>query len=176
MIKKTEYVDMTGKAYWAKVYQLDNYNGASRWILDFFPNEEALKKFKDLGIQKKLLENENGTYFRPIRPESKLITNRVVYFTPPIIYNKDGSVAVGYYNEDDNLVRSYDDKDKKIVKRGENILIGNGSDVTITLCVYPTAKGVGNRLESVKILDLVEYKAPANDKTLPPPAAVGVNW
>lgn len=36
-------------------------------------------------------------------------------------------------------------------------LIGNGSIVSVEVAVYTTSKATGTRLESVKVLDLVEY-------------------
>ena len=45
-------------------------------------------------------------------------------------------------------------------KVGDPVLVGNGSKAQITLAVYTTQMGVGNRLESIKLLDLIEYKAP----------------
>lgn len=38
--------------------------------------------------------------------------------------------------------------------------IGNGSEVEVTFCVYPTAYSPGTRLEKVKVLNLVDREAP----------------
>lgn len=161
MTSKTQYVTFKGKAFWAKIYKPDDFRGAVRWTLNLVMDDEAeWKKFKDLGIQKKVNKNADGEYFAASRPTTKMIAGKIVNFTPPIVYDKEGNVLVGYYNDQGHLLRSYDDPNKKVTKVGENVLIGNGSEVEITLCVYPTAMGVGNRLETIKILDLIEYKAP----------------
>lgn len=157
-LTKTEYVTFEGIAYWAKLSRPDEFRGAERWTMNLYLSPEDIERYKKLGIQKKLNTNDIGTYFSPQRPTTKMIAGKLVYFTPPVIYDKDGKVLVGYYNEEGNLVRSYEDKKKKITKKGEDILIGNGSTVLITLSVYPTAMGVGNRLESVRLVDLITYR------------------
>jgi hypothetical protein len=161
MVSQTQYVQFNGKAYWTKLYKPDEFKGAVRWTMNLYMDDpEEWNKYKALGIQKKVNKDENGSFFAASRPTTKMIKGKIVYFTPPVIYGKDGKVLVGYYGEDDKMLRSYDDPKTKIVKKGETILIGNGSDVQITLCVYPTAMGPGNRLESVKLIDLIEYKEP----------------
>lgn len=174
-ISKTQYVTFTGKAYWAKLYKPDEFRGAVRWTLNLVMDDPAeWKKFNDLGIQKKVNKNEEGEYFAVARPTTKMIAGKIVHFTPPLIYDKNGDILVGYYNDQGNLLRSYDDPDRKVTKKGDNVLIGNGSKVEVTLCVYQTAMGVGNRLESVKILDLIEYKAPEDNGE--EAKVVGVKW
>lgn len=157
-ISKTQYISFVGTGKWCKIYKPDEFKGAVRWLMNFYPESpEEWKKFKDAGIQKKVNKDEDGEYFSAARPTTKMILGKIVHFTPPIVYDKNGDVLVGYYNDEDKLLRSYNDENKKIIKKGENVLIGNGSKVEITLCVYPTAMGPGNRLESIKILDLIEY-------------------
>lgn len=157
-ITKTEYVTFEGIAYWAKLYKPDEFRGAERWTMNLYLSPADLERYKKLGIQKKLNTNDIGTYFSPQRPTSKMIAGKLVYFTPPVIYDKDGKILVGYYNDDGNQVRSYEDKERKIIKKGDDVLIGNGSTVLVTLSVYPTAMGVGNRLESVRLVDLITYE------------------
>jgi hypothetical protein len=173
MTTKTQYVTFKGKSYWAKLYKADEFRGASRWTMNLVMDDPAeWKKYKELGIQKQVKTEDYGQFFPVTRPTSKMIAGKVVYFTPPIVYDKDDNILVGYYNEDGNLVRSYEDQNKKIIKKGENILIGNDSLVEVTLSVYNTQMGVGNRWESIKILDLVEYKAPEDGQQVP----AQVNW
>lgn len=160
-VSNTKYVTFKGKIQWAKVYAPDEFRGAVRWGLDLIMDDDSeWKKFKDLGIQKKVKENENGKYFNVTRSTTKLMKGKLVHFTPPIIYDKDGQAIVSYVGEDGKIVRSYDDADKVIRRVGDPVMIGNGSEVEVTLSVYPTAMGPGNRLESIKIIDLIHYEKP----------------
>lgn len=160
-VSNTKYVTFTGKVQWAKVYTPDEFRGAVRWSLDLIMSDDAeWQKFKDLGIQKKVKENENGKYFNVTRSTTKLMKGKLVHFTPPTIFDKDGLPIVSYVDEENKIVRSYDDPNKVIRRIGEPVMIGNGSDVQVTVSVYPTAMGPGNRLESIKIIDLVHYEKP----------------
>lgn len=162
-VSNTKYIDVTGTIQWAKVYTPDEFRGAIRWSIDFFPgSDEDFKKIKDAGIQKKAKDKGEGVYYNFTRSTTKFMKERLVKFTPPVIYDKDGKMLVYYVDEEDKMVRSYDTE--KVIRRvGEPILIGNGSKVEITLSVYPTAMGPGNRLESIRILDLITYEPPAEE-------------
>lgn len=72
-------------------------------------------------------------------------------FGGPKIVDKDDSVMVEYIKgEDGNGGYVW-------VRKGTPTLIGNGSEVEVTVAVYDTQMGKGQRLESVKVLDLIEY-------------------
>jgi hypothetical protein len=167
----TQYVQFTGKAYWAHIYKPDTFRGAVRWIMNLYMDDDEWKKFKDLKIQKKPVTDENGTFWRPTRLTSRMIKEKLVKFTPPWIYDKNGEPLVTYVNQDGKEVRSYDGADSDIKRVGDPVLIGNGSTVSITVSVYPTTMGIGNRLESIRLLDLIEYKSPEvkdeDDEALP---------
>jgi hypothetical protein len=157
----TKYITLTGKAFWCKVYTPDEFRGSSKWMINFYPSDEKeWAKFKEAGIQKKVKEDENGKNFAVTRNTSKMIKGNMVYFTPPIIYDKDGKTLVYYADEKGNLVRSYNDPNQRPQRVGDPILIGNGSLVSVRLSVYPTAMGPGNRLESITLLDLIHYEKP----------------
>lgn len=160
--KKTEYITLEGRAYWCKLYQADEFRGAKRWMLELaMDKEEEWAKYKAAGIQKKIKEDaEKGKFVTLQRNTTKMIGTSLVYFAPPIIYGTDGQPIVHYVNDEGNVVRSYNDESKKINRVGEPVLIGNGSLVRVVLSVYPTAMGPGNRLESVRILDLIHYERP----------------
>lgn len=156
---KTQYVDFIGKAYFARVYQPDEFRGSVRWGVDLVPeDQDEWDKFKKTGIQKVPKERDFGKYFPMHRPTVKLMKGKLVYFTAPFIYDKDGNAIVKYVDDAGNEVRSYEDKNKNIKRVGEPILIGNGSIVKINVSYFPTAMGVGCRLETLRILDLIEYK------------------
>lgn len=89
-----------------------------------------------------------------------MINKTLVYFTPPYIKAKDTSYLVSYVDENDNIIRQFQDPNKKeVIKRvGEPFLIGNGSLVELNVCIFDTkTKGKGHRLEGIRILDLIEY-------------------
>jgi len=156
---KTKYFTFTGKAQWAKLYKPDEFRGSVKWCLDLIMDDPAeWVKFKEAGIQKKVKEGAEGKYVQFARSTSKLMKGRVVYFAPPIILDKDGKPIVSYVDSFGSPVRSYEDEKARPERVGEPILIGNGSVVQVSVSVYPTAMGPGNRLESVKVLDLVAYE------------------
>lgn len=157
----TEQIRMKGTISWAKVYEPDTAFGAEKFKIDFYPETEAdWKVFKDSGIQKKVKENEQGKFFQLDRPAFKLIQGKIVNFTGPIIEDKDGKVIVDYVNSEGKRIYSYEGKEKP-TRRGSPILIGNGSKVEVTVSVYDTFKGKGQRLDKVKVLDLIEFKREA---------------
>lgn len=159
---QTQYLDFDGKAYWCKVYTPDEFRGNTRWMLDLYMDDPAmLEKYKKAGIQKKLKENENGKGFSATRPVTKLIKGTLVHFTPPIIYDKDGTELVKYVDAEGKTIRQYS-TGEEYTRVGEPVMIGNGSTVRCRISVYPTSMGPGNRLESIKILDLITYERPEN--------------
>ncbi len=149
----TDVIKMTGNIYWAKVYQPDTAFGATMFKVDFFPENEAeWKKFKDSGIQKTIKENETGKFFSLTRNEMKMIKGEVINFTGPVIEDEDGSVIVDYINRDtQKRIYSYSPKEKDlVVRRGSPILLGNGTKAEVTVAVYDTFKGKGQRLEKIR--------------------------
>lgn len=147
--KKTIYAKFTGPVKWAKVYEPDTAFGKTEWTVDQYLDAEALEYRKKLGIQSKVKSDEEGEYVKYKRGTTAVFNGKVNEFHPPIIFNKDGSKAVWY--EVNEAGDGYD-------RKGEPILIGNGSVCECTVAVYETAKGNGQRLESIKIIDLIEYK------------------
>lgn len=145
---KTETYKFTGKALWAKVYEADEFRGSSNWKIDLEVDAENLEKYKKAGIQGKVKSNENGPVLSFKRPTTKLIKGTQQIFSGPRIIDKDGKVIVEYKKNDAGT--GFD-------RVGDPVLIGNGSVVECTVTVYPTDMGPGQRLESVKVLDLIEY-------------------
>lgn len=160
-VSNTKYYTFEGKVQWAKVYTPDEFRGAVRWGLDLYMDkDDEWKKFKESGIQKKVKENENGKGFNLTRSTTKVMKGKMVYFTPPQILDKDGKVLVRYVDEVGKDVRSYEDPNKVIRRVGDPVMIGNGSLIQVNVSVYPTAMGPGNRLEAIKIIDLIHYEKP----------------
>jgi hypothetical protein len=163
-VSNTKYYSFEGKVEWCKVYTPDEFRGAVRWTLDFFPkDEDELKKIKDSGIQKVIKDKGNGPQLNFSRSTTKLMKGKIVHFTPPQILDADGKVLVKYVGKDGKDIRSYDEEGTIIERVGEPILIGNGSTVRVNVSVYPTAMGPGNRLESITLVDLVHYEKPEEE-------------
>lgn len=158
--KKTEYYKFTGKSEWAKVYEADEFRGSRNFKINVYLDDDSVKLYKKSGIQSKLKENAEGTFASFKRPETKLIKGIQKLFSPPTIYDKDGNELVSYKKNADNT--GFD-------RVGDRVLIGNGSTVEVTVSVYPTDMGPGQRLESIRIIDLIEYTdsgGPDRDDTI----------
>lgn len=151
--KKTETYKFIGKAFWAKVYEADEFRGTTNWKIDLEVDDENLKLYKESGIQGKVKSNDSGPVVSFKRPTTKLIKGVQQIFAGPKIMDKDGKVIVEYKKNDAGT--GFD-------RVGDPVLIGNGSLVEVTVSVYPTSMGPGQRLESVRIIDLIEY-TPTND-------------
>lgn len=171
----TEYIEIEGKVQYPQLYEPDNAFGASNYKLNIFPKDDAeWAKIKKAGIQKKIQENNDpergpvGKYIQFTRAAFKVIKGEMVNFSGPVVLNHEGKVIVDYINsETEKRVYSFPAKDKsKVYRRGKPVLIGNGSDVKIRVAVYDTQKGKGQRLESVTVLNLVEFVR--QEKELPP--------
>lgn len=165
--KKTynsKWINIRGKAKWAKVYEPDEAFGASNYKINIYPaDDKEWKKFHQAGIQKKEREDDDGKYFVLTRPTIKLFKNKPVNFCPPKISVKEGTkyvTVVTYRNKNTGEeVKQYEPKDEdKIVRDGDPVLIGNGSEVIVNINVYDTIKGPGTRLDGITILDLITYE------------------
>lgn len=165
MASKTEYPKFRGFVKWVKVYTPDEFRGAVRWTLNFFPvDEEEQKRLKEtINPNKKFKKDKDdpdlgtGEFVALHRPTTKLMKGDTVKFTPPFIRDESGDLIVYYTRSDTGKwVKSYTGT-PKIESHGEKTAIGNGSEVEITLAVWQTDMGPGNRLEEIKILDLITY-------------------
>jgi hypothetical protein len=144
----TKTFKFVGKAQWAKVYEADEFRGTKNWKIDLNLDKENLEVYKESGIQGKVRENEEGPLVSFKRPTTKLIKGVQQIFSGPRIIDKDGKPIVEYKKNAEGT--AFD-------RVGEPVLIGNGSVVECTVSVYPTSMGPGQRLETVKIIDLIEY-------------------
>lgn len=162
-VGKTEYFKFAGTVKWNHLYEPDEFRGASNYQLDFFPESEAVKQaILDTGVQGafKADKDTGDEYYRFKRPHCKLIKGEFVTFAPPVIYDAKGKPLVTYVDKDGDPVTSATGRDLEFTRVGEKVLIGHGSKVIIDVCVYGTNYGPGNRLNSVKIIDLIEYVKP----------------
>ena len=149
----TKTFKFVGKAQWAKVYEADEFRGTKNWKIDLNVDKENLALYKESGIQGKVRENEEGPLVSFKRPTTKLIKGVQQIFSGPKIVDKDGKVIVEYKKNEEGT--AFD-------RIGEPVLIGNGSVVECIVSVYPTSMGPGQRLEQVKIIDLIEYTPSSN--------------
>lgn len=145
----TETYKFTGKAKWAKVYDPEEFRGASNWKINLYLNDLEVEKRKKAGIQSKTYSDEDGTYVTFKRPQTKLIKGVLNEFSPPKIFDVNGNCIVDYKKSADGT---------NFERVGKPVLIGNGSVVEATVTVYDTQMGKGQRLESIKIIDLIEYE------------------
>lgn len=146
----TTYHKFTGKANWAKVYEPEEFRGSVNWKIDVYLDDKQLKERTKIGLQSKVYDDENGKYVSFKRPKTKLIKGVLNEFHGPKIFNADGSSIVTYEKNEDGT---------DWVRVGTPVLIGNGSEVEVEIAVYDTQMGKGQRLESVRIIDLIEYKS-----------------
>lgn len=136
----TRTIFLSGTAKWAKLNVPDkkyNYYG-----LDLYLDEESTKTFHESGLQVKKKTGEDGDFYSFRRDAEKLIKSDLVKFDPPELF-------------DGNNNKMVDDRP----------LIGNGSKVTCKIATYDTVKGIGHRLESVRIDELVEYEGEPPEDT-----------
>jgi hypothetical protein len=169
---KTKWYNFEGTVNYVKARadKPDEYLGRVAWTVDFYPKDAATAKaIKATGIQLKLKDDKEGKkHFRFRRDVERKFGTEIVKFSPPIIYDKDGTPIIQYVDSKDKtkVVRSYNPNETTIVADGNDIIIGNGSKVLLNVCVFNTQKGPGNRFESLKILDLIEYVKPEASEDL----------
>lgn len=147
-----------GYSGYAMLYKPDEFMEKEFWKISFYPETEAvLDKMKAKGVRLKVYEDDGeksgvaGKYVVIKRPVEKEFKTGLVEFNPPAVYDKDGKALVTYDKESGD-------------RKGEPVLIGNGSLVEVTCSIYDAKPyGKGTRLESVKILDLIEYNPEEED-------------
>lgn len=159
---KSTYKKFRGVSSYAMIYSPDEYNDKRFWKLNLHPTKQVIEEIRAAGLQNKLkddtgrIENVSGQYFTFKRECEKEFSNGKTYFSPPEVLDKDGKKLV-WYKRDGKQIQSYTDGDRP-ERVGEPVLIGNGSEVEVTIEIYPTKRfGNGSRVASVRIIDLVEY-------------------
>jgi hypothetical protein len=168
MAKKSKIYEFEGICSYAQVYEPDEYGGVKNWKINLHPDDDTIQKIKDAGIQLKLKDkpvvNADGKFFTFKRPVKKQFGDDVTLFAPPEIIDEEGKKIVYYSNGDGQVVTTVSEGDG-LNRHGDPVLIGNGSKVRLNVTVYETKSfGKGCRLNSVRILDLIEYD-PDENKT-----------
>lgn len=118
-----------------------------KYSIDLIMDEASYEKYKASGCQmdtlkkKKLMKEQED---RIVAGDERTVTFR----RPTVTLFKDGPKEWG-------PVPTVDDKGNEIEG-----LVGNGSEVTISVDVFDTSQGPGSRLQSVTVHKMVEYKKP----------------
>jgi len=136
---RTEYILLQGKAKWVKPTAPDKYGNYSMVL---YPNQESYNKLLDLkqrGLKNEIKKDEDGYSITLRRPQSKTYNGKVKGFAPPEIIGPD------------NLPFRQ--------------LIGNGSDVTAKIEVYPYHTPQGNSAIAMRWMALrVDNHVPYDKK------------
>ena len=139
-----DYVYFNGKCSWANHLVIADQE-FNKWHVTLHFTPESLDKFRSLKLKTHLKKDDDGYFAKLSRPTQKLMRGKMVTFTPPKIFDKEG-------------------------KPLENVSIGNGSDVTVKCELYqytpPGSKQKENaiRLESMRVDNLIPYE-PNRDYT-----------
>ena len=150
----SKWINVKGRVRWCKVYEADEYAGAKRYVLNFYPeNQKEWDVIDKAGIQLEPKDDDLGKFIRVRRDFKRTFGDDLVFFTPPKI---TGAVNVNYTNEKGDEIKQFS-KGDTVERVGEPTLIGNESYVMLNICVYDTRQGKGHRLEAINVIDLVEY-------------------
>ena len=132
-----------GKAMWSKLFKPDEKY--KKYSIDLGMTAEEAEKFKKIGLKNGVKERD-GLYWVSLRRDpDKLVWSGGTQQPAgkPSVLDSDGHPL-----------------DK---------LVGNGSDVVVKVTTYDydnkNGKGVGSRLESVRVDKLVEYKKDGETKS-----------
>ena len=133
----TEFHYFTGKCKWAMLKKPDEkYNN---WKIDLYLDDDQIDKLNAIGLQNSQKEDADGKFYtfrRPTEFQTRDKTTRqlkIIPLNPPLILAKDKKTPM-------------------------DVLIGNGSTVTMKLEVYDTQKGKGSRMIGVVVEDLVPFE------------------
>ena len=123
--QKTEEIEVQGKVRWCHTIQTNKYG---KWSIELFPNKESLEVLRELqadGMKNVLKRDpEDGYFIRFSREPTKKIRNAMVNFEAPLVIDKEGN---------------------KITTE-----VGNGSDATVILEVYPHATPSGGTAKAAR--------------------------
>jgi hypothetical protein len=138
-VGNTEYVYLKGKVKRCQVNVPDQWGN---WTVGLYLTPESLDKFKEMKVKNHLHKDDEGYYIWCKRPQSKLIKGKMVGMHPPIVKNAEG-------------IELHD------------VLIGNGSDVTVKMehynYTFGAEKGSACRLHTIRVDNLIPYEARIED-------------
>ena len=130
----TTTVSLTGKISWAKLTPQNadkKFDPAGAYVLNFYPqSQKTWDTIQKAGLQLQTREDDMGKFITLRRRHEQVLKGETVVFGPPPV-TKNSEPFTG--------------------------LIGNGSLARVGLTTFDTRRGKGHRLNSVDILELVEY-------------------
>lgn len=135
-------VYLQGKAKWARLSHPDPWGN---FKITLYLNNESVEKFRALGVKNVLKKDEDGYHVVLRRPQQKMMRGKVVGLAPPTLVDKDGMPM-------------------------RDIIIGNGSDVTVKLDLYEyyppgsKEKEKAMRMSGVRVDNLVPYTPAHRDE------------
>jgi len=139
----TQVYYWSGEAQWAKVYD-EGDKEYQNWQIEVALDKESRRLFDESGSRLEFRKSDDGKeYIKIRRPWEKKIGDKLRKFDPPPVLDKDGNPT--------------------------DVLIGNGSLVTVKVEVYDTKKGKGTRLEAIRIDKLVPYAGNNEEREVLPP-------
>ena len=141
----TSEIYLSGMCKWAKVHTPQNkYESTDKeWSINLYLDEVSKKAFDMSGLQLKKKEDEEGTFITLRRDVTKVINGDTLTFMKPAVLDGEGQPVTD--------------------------MIGNGSEVTCKVDVFNTAKGMGHRLQAVRIDELEPYEPHGIDSLLNDP-------
>lgn len=133
-----EYVFLQGKAKWCRVHTPDQFG---KWKTVLYLNDEGVNLvngLKERGLKNVLGKDEDGYNMTFSRATNITVQGKVIGMAPPEILEADGKTPL------------------------KGVMIGNGSDVTVKLDIYPCRpKGakpfIAARLESIRVDNLIPF-------------------
>lgn len=138
-------IKLTGIANWAKIQFPDEYLGVERYTIALTLDAESLGAFKASGSRLKIKDTDDGPVVNLKKTVNPPANWKTPWGAPPITYKGE---------------------------RDDSIIIGNGSKVECKVEIYPTAYGIGTRLKSINIIDLVPFNQPDDEESQSPQESV----
>ena len=120
----------TGVCRWAKVFEPDTKYGPT-YSIEVKLDDDEYKRYRDVGCQGEL--SKDGQGYLTFRRKEQMLSRagKLMKFGPPLVIDKEG--------------QPFDES------------IGNGSEVIVKVVTFETEKGVGTRLEAVKVINHVVF-------------------
>lgn len=117
-MKTIQELYLEGTCYWAKHAKPDEKY--KNYEIDFYPTETDLTRLINAGFQGKVRESEHGKWVKIRKPSRRITKNdEIKKLPPPELYDRDNN---------------------KIEDPAE-VMIGNGSEITVKLHLIPDEKG-----------------------------------
>lgn len=124
-----EYI-FTGECRWAKVYEPDTKYGPT-YSIEVKLDDDSEERYKTAGCMGVL--SKDGAGYRTFRRRENMLTRagKLLKFGPPVVQDENGDP----FSE----------------------AIGNGSRVAVKVFTFKTEKGIGTRLEGIRVLEWLPF-------------------